>query len=100
MKTNEDWDFFVTLFPNKEKILFQYQASNLLKDHNQYKKWVHEEDELFEQLVKRDKFRLRWSDLGKALYIESGRKYFRTAKQCRERWLNHLDPSKLKKYWL
>ena len=38
--------------------------------------------------------------MGKALYIESNKKYFRTSKQCRERWLNHLDPSKLKKYWL
>lgn len=72
----------------------------MLKKHNQYKKWVHEEDKLFEELVKRDNYRLKWSDLGKYLFIESNRKYFRTPKQCRERWLNHLDPSKMKKYWL
>lgn len=27
------------LFPNKRRILFEYQAYNLLKNHNQYKKW-------------------------------------------------------------
>jgi hypothetical protein len=61
---------------------------------------VHEEDRLFEELVERDQRRLKWSDLGKYLFIESNRKFFRTPKQCRERWLNHLDPSKLKKFWL
>lgn len=97
--SNYDWDLFASLFPNKPKNLFIYQAKNLLKKHNQYKKWVHEEDKLFEELVKRDNYRLKWSDLGKYLFIESNRKYFRTPKQCRERWLNHLDPSKMKKYW-
>lgn len=100
MQGGSDWEFFSSLFPMKQRILFEYQANNLLKNHNQYKKWVHEEDQLFEGLVRRDGGRLRWSDLGKALFIESDRKYFRTPKQCRERWLNHLDPSKLKKYWL
>jgi hypothetical protein len=33
------------------------------------------------------------------LYIESNREYFRTPKQCRERWLNHLDPKKSKDEW-
>lgn len=46
--SNYDWDLFVSLFPNKPKNLFIYQAKNLLKKHNQYKKWVHEEDKLFE----------------------------------------------------
>ena len=49
--------------------MFIYQGKNLLKKHNQYKKWVHEEDQLFEELVKRDNYRLKWSDLGKALFI-------------------------------
>lgn len=46
--SNYDWDLFASLFPNKPKNLFIYQAKNLLKKHNQYKKWVHEEDKLFE----------------------------------------------------
>lgn len=37
--------------------------------------------------------------MAKRLFIESNRKYFRTPKQCRERWMNHLDPLKLKSKW-
>lgn len=37
--------------------------------------------------------------MAKRLFIESTRKYFRTPKQCRERWMNHLDPLKLKSKW-
>lgn len=29
----------------------------------------------------------------------SERQFYRTPKQCRERWLNHLDPSKSKQEW-
>jgi hypothetical protein len=38
----------------------------------------------------------KWSELAKELYIASERSFFRTPKQCRERWLNHLDPVKSK----
>lgn len=41
----------------------------------------------------------KWSELAKELYIASERKFFRTPKQCRERWLNHLDPNKSKQEW-
>jgi hypothetical protein len=37
-----DWSLFMDLFPAKPKELFVYQGKNLLKKHNQYKKWVHE----------------------------------------------------------
>lgn len=37
--------------------------------------------------------------MAKKLFIESNRKFFRTPKQCRERWMNHLDPVKLKSKW-
>ena len=29
----------------------------------------------------------------------SNKIYFRTAKQCREHWNNHLDPNKIKGNW-
>lgn len=29
----------------------------------------------------------------------SERQFYRTPKQCRERWLNHLDPRKSKQEW-
>lgn len=36
----------------------------------------------------------KWNDFARKLYEISEKKYFRTGKQCRERWLNHLDPNK------
>jgi len=81
--SHPEWHLICQLFPSKPQILFEYQCRNMLKDHNQHKKWIHEEDVLFETLVKRDNCRLKWSDLGKNLYIESKRRFFRTPKQCR-----------------
>lgn len=31
--------------------------------------------------------------------MSSNKAYLRSSKQCRERWLNHLDPSKTKAGW-
>lgn len=39
-----DWEFFSRLFPNKQEILFEYQALSLLKENTNTKKWVPEED--------------------------------------------------------
>ncbi len=39
-----DWEFFSRLFPNKQEILFEYQALSLLKENANTKKWVPEED--------------------------------------------------------
>ncbi len=41
----------------------------------------------------------KWNEYARKLYDISSRKYFRTGKQCRERWLNHLDSSK-KQYFV
>jgi len=41
----------------------------------------------------------RWNEIAKSLYILSNKKYFRTPKQCREHWINHLDPTKIRSEW-
>jgi hypothetical protein len=46
-------------------------------------------------IVLRDK-KIKWNEIAKILFINSNKKYLRTSKQCRERWLNHLDPNKTK----
>jgi myb proto-oncogene protein len=43
--------------------------------------------------------KIKWSEIAKSLFTNSERLYVRTSKQCRERWLNHLDPSKTKLNW-
>ncbi len=46
-----DWEFFSRLFPNKQEILFEYQALSLQRENTNTKKWSNEEDELFSTLV-------------------------------------------------
>lgn len=43
--------------------------------------------------------KLKWNEIAKVLFETSQGYFIRTSKQCRERWLNHLDPSKTKLSW-
>lgn len=42
---------------------------------------------------------LRWNEVSRSLFSQTGKALFRSPKACRERWLNHLDHSKLKGGW-
>lgn len=41
----------------------------------------------------------QWNDISKRIFFETGGKYYKTSKQCREHWFNHLDKSKKKGEW-
>jgi hypothetical protein len=41
----------------------------------------------------------KWNSIARELYITSDKKFIKTPKQCRERWLNYLDPSKVHSPW-
>jgi transcription initiation factor IIE alpha subunit len=43
--------------------------------------------------------RNKWNSIARELYILSEKKFIKTPKQCRERWLNYLDPSKVHSPW-
>lgn len=40
------------------------------------------------------KEKIHWNEVARQLFELSGEKYFRSAKHCRERWFNYIDPSK------
>ena len=42
---------------------------------------------------------IRWGEVAVSLYAKSENRYFRNSKQCRERWLNHLDESIKREKW-
>lgn len=42
---------------------------------------------------------LKWSEVSRKLFTDSHRLLFRSPKHCRERWLNHLDFSKVHGNW-
>lgn len=41
----------------------------------------------------------RWNWIARELFVRSGKQFFRNPKQCRERWMNHLDPTKIRSEW-
>lgn len=36
----------------------------------------------------------KWSEVSRLLFELSGKRFYRSGKQCREQWYNHLDNSK------
>ncbi|CAD8158185.1 unnamed protein product [Paramecium octaurelia] len=64
--------------------------------------WVEEEDQLLQQ-VHEEFSRLgkenKWSQIAREMYKRSPNKIFRQPKQCRERWINRLDPNICNEPW-
>ena len=54
--------------------------------------WMEEEDKFLIERVKQDGLK-KWSAIADALQVQFKNPNKRTGKQCRTRWLNHLDPS-------
>lgn len=42
---------------------------------------------------------MRWNEVSRRIFMESDKEVFLHPKSCRERWLNHLDTTKLKGNW-
>lgn len=51
------------------------------------------------QKKKRKNIEPKWSQYALALFMESNKTYLKTPKQCREYWLNHLNPQIKKTSW-
>lgn len=60
--------------------------------------WTQKEDDTLMQLVK-ERGAQHWKEMAIELAARSGVGIFRQGKQCRERWINHLDPSIKKGAW-
>ncbi|CAD8064921.1 unnamed protein product [Paramecium sonneborni] len=64
--------------------------------------WTEEEDQLLQQ-VHEEFSRLgkenKWSQIAREIYKRSPNKIFRQPKQCRERWINRLDPNICNEPW-
>ena len=93
-----DWSYFSRIFYIKEYNLFEYQARTLLDEEVKLAKWTNEEDYMLYNLISRER-NAKWNEIAKSLFVSSNKTYLRSSKQCRERWLNHLDPSKTKSGW-
>lgn len=61
--------------------------------------WSKAEDEVLVQIIKEKGAEQHWREIAIALNKRTNSKVYRHAKQCRERWINHLDPSKNRGAW-
>jgi hypothetical protein len=42
---------------------------------------------------------MKWNEVSRMVFMQTNRAVFLPPKSCRERWLNHLDTTKLKGSW-
>lgn len=63
------------------------------------KKWESDEDKTLTEIVQESEENIKWNEIAVELFLRSSKAYFRSSKQCRERWLNHLDDSIKHEKW-
>ena len=90
--TTPDWDAIAKHFPGKSPIDCLTQWSNIsLPDQVKGKgSWTPTEDAILRE--KRTEYGRKWSKIAKYLPGRSG-------KQCRERYINHLNPNLKRGEW-
>ena len=84
-------------FHGEKLLLGDPKPDNMAQNHER-RAWTQEEDNTIVQLVE-ELGTKRWSVIAERLAEISKNQSKRTGKQCRTRWLNHLDPTINKGSW-
>lgn len=88
-----------TLFPGKSQGQLKAKWQSLLKIAVGKTPWSAKEDELLIQIASEKGSKKPWTEIASELNARSGSKAIRTGKQCRERWINYLDPEINRGFW-
>ncbi len=92
-KNDKEWDKVADIFPGRSAEQCKLRWQSLLKMNLSKAPWTQEEDEILIQVIN-DKGPKKWKEIAIELNKRLGNlKVFRQGKQCRERWINHLDPT-------
>jgi len=87
------------IFPGKSSDQCKARWQSLLKVNLTKAPWTQEEDRLLSQIIQ-EKGPKKWKEIAFELNKKmEPNKVFRQGKQCRERWINHLDPT-INRYFL
>eukprot|EP01017_Pseudomicrothorax_dubius_P041266 TRINITY_DN6577_c0_g3_i2.p1 TRINITY_DN6577_c0_g3~~TRINITY_DN6577_c0_g3_i2.p1 ORF type:complete len:548 (-),score=69.73 TRINITY_DN6577_c0_g3_i2:75-1718(-) len=88
---NEEWDYISSLLPRRSGELCRMRWAALHKVNVHEAPWTEEEDQTLLKLVQTYGTK-KWTAIARELNRTSQSMSFRHGKQCRERWINHLDP--------
>lgn len=95
---DEDWKFIAQMVPGKTDQSCKFKWLSMCKTNIQIAPWTKEENELLDTLVKQ-KGKKAWQEISKELYKLNKQKIYRSSKQCREHYNNHLDPNVRRGTW-
>lgn len=98
MQSEESWKYIASIYPGKKIDQIKTRWHSLYKLSINKAPWHAIEDELLLSIVK-EKGPQHWKEIALELSERSGVGVFRQGKQCRERWINHLDPNVKKGNW-
>ncbi|CAD8127930.1 unnamed protein product [Paramecium sonneborni] len=93
-----DWEMIGQLIKFKNGLNCQYKwLCHLIRKEDRLQ-WCQEEEELLKEEVESSN-NLKWNEIQFQIFMKSNGRYFKKAKQCRERWNNYLDPQINRSNW-
>mgnify|MGYP000930932359 FL=1 len=99
LKSEETWPFLASIYPGKPEDKLRQKWQSVFKVTLSRIPWTSSEDHLLTRIVQDKTTQKSWKDIAMELYSRSGLGIYRHGRQCRERWVNHLDPTINRGYW-
>lgn len=97
--TNDVWMVPCRIKANKKEFIPTCKPFKISIDKKSKQAWNHYEDKTLRELVEL-RGACKWSSIAKELNMKVHNSFpARKGKQCRERWINHLNPLLLKRKW-
>eukprot|EP00331_Platyophrya_macrostoma_P008985 CAMPEP_0176420892 /NCGR_PEP_ID=MMETSP0127-20121128/8860_1 /TAXON_ID=938130 /ORGANISM="Platyophrya macrostoma, Strain WH" /LENGTH=511 /DNA_ID=CAMNT_0017801541 /DNA_START=35 /DNA_END=1570 /DNA_ORIENTATION=+ len=96
---DSDWEQLEQIFPTKKAYQIRKRWNSLLKVELLQSPWSAEEDELLQKLVSQYGAERQWKKISEKINSTFKNGTFRHSRQCRERWINYVDPSIKRGKW-
>lgn len=91
-----DYPTISLIFFNKDVLFLEFHYLTLIKTCEKIS-WTDDQDKMLLDSINVEG--MRWSEVSKRIFTLTDRALFRAPKHCRERWINHLDYSKVHGNW-
>eukprot|EP01017_Pseudomicrothorax_dubius_P045801 TRINITY_DN7978_c0_g1_i1.p1 TRINITY_DN7978_c0_g1~~TRINITY_DN7978_c0_g1_i1.p1 ORF type:complete len:477 (+),score=91.48 TRINITY_DN7978_c0_g1_i1:507-1937(+) len=98
LQGDSDWNEIAKLLPRRTGEVCKQKWVTLHHVHIHDAPWTEAEDELLLSLINQHGLK-KWTLISKEMNRLGNSAIFRQGKQCRERWINHLDPAINRGVW-